>query len=118
MSHAHRTAASGGGAQDNDQGQPDKHWFKVRLAELGHTQRALAKVLDIDPAAVTLMLQGKRKIELKEAVALARLLDVSVEEILERVGVDLRGVRKPLTNSADTKPKFRFCPHCGEKLGM
>lgn len=97
---------------------PDDKWFKGRLAELGHTQRALARVLGLDPAAVSLMLRGKRKIEVKEAVALARLLDVPVDEILERVGVDLRGVRKAAESGNSEKNfRFKFCPHCGERLG-
>ena len=111
----HATKSHAAAAKDH----PDKHWFKVRMAELGHTQRALAKILDLDPAAVTLMLQGKRKIEVKEAVALARLLDVSVEEVLSRVGVDMRGVRKPDgAASGPSAARFKFCPHCGESLDL
>jgi len=63
------------------------------------------------------MLRGKRGMDVSEAVALARLLGVSVDDVLERTGEDLRGVRGASDHGAGAGVgRFKFCPHCGERL--
>ena len=42
--------------------------------------------MGLDPAAVSLMLRGKRKMSAAEAAEIARLLNVSVEEVLLHAG--------------------------------
>lgn len=78
-----------------DAGMPiDTAWFTDRLAQRRLSQRGLAKLMGLDPAAVSLMLRGKRKIILEEAAQLAVLLDVSVTEVLERAGLPVHGEAK------------------------
>ena len=77
----------------------DREWFRQRLEDIQMSQRKLAKHLELDPAAVTLMLRGERRITTAEAQQIAGLFAVPVTEILRRAGVDVRDdVRKvPLT---------------------
>lgn len=43
-------------------------WFRDRLRGIELSQRGLAKLLDVDAAAVSYMLRGQRKMTLQEAV--------------------------------------------------
>lgn len=67
----------------------DTRWFQNRLADKRISQRHLATVLSLDPAAVSLMLRGKRKMSAAEAAEVSRVLNVDVEEVLRRAGIDL-----------------------------
>lgn len=68
----------------------DRDWFRDRLKDIEMSQRKLAKHLDLDPAAVTLMLRGERRMTTAEAQQIASLFAVPVTEILRRAGVDVR----------------------------
>lgn len=72
----------------------DQTWFTERLEHRQLSQRRLAKLMGLDPAAVSLMFRGKRKIALEEASQLAVLLDVPVTEVLERAGLHVHGERR------------------------
>jgi transcriptional regulator with XRE-family HTH domain len=72
----------------------DSGWFVDRLAARKLSQRGLAKLMGLDPAAVSLMFRGRRKITLEEAAQLAVLLDVSTTEVLERSGLPVYGEPK------------------------
>lgn len=65
----------------------DSAWFARRLAEIGETQRALARFLEADPSTVSKMLSGFRRIRLEEAERLARFLRLPLLEVLEHAGV-------------------------------
>jgi len=67
----------------------DTRWFKTVIADKNLRQKDIAKQLQLDASAVSLMLRGKRDIKLEEAGELARILGVSVQEILDHAGVDL-----------------------------
>lgn len=62
-------------------------WFKDRLADKKISQRKLAKLLDLDPAAVSYMFKGTRAMKLDEAAAIATLLGQPLDEILRHAGV-------------------------------
>lgn len=66
----------------------DTAWFRRRLAELDMTQAALAQAVDIDTAALSLLLRGRRRLGIEEVGPLARSLRVSPVELLRRAGVD------------------------------
>lgn len=90
----------------------DREWFLERLVGAKISQRQLAKHLGLDPAAVTLILQDRRKITSNEALQIASLLGVSVAEILRRAGVDVRDdVRKvPIAGIVADEGKVTFLP--------
>lgn len=66
----------------------DTLWFRQRLSEQGISQRKLAHDMHLDPAAVSLMLRGKRRIQTEEVPVLAKLLGVPAAEIMTRYGLD------------------------------
>jgi transcriptional regulator with XRE-family HTH domain len=66
--------------------QIDTRWFQNQLADKRLSQRQLAKRLSLDPAAVSLMLRGKRKMSASEAAEIAAQLGVSADEVLMRAG--------------------------------
>lgn len=72
----------------------DTQWFVDRIAGRKLSQRGLAKLMGLDPAALSLALRGKRKLTLEEAAQLSVLLDVSTTEVLERAGIQTHGENK------------------------
>lgn len=68
----------------------NKLWFQNQLQSSQITQRKMAKVLRLDPSAVSLILQGKRGIKLSEATELARLFGVPLEDVLVAAGIRMQ----------------------------
>ena len=64
----------------------DTMWFRGKLADKRLSQRKLALLMDIDPAAMSLMIRGKRKMSVTEAAEIAKFLGVGVDEVLLRAG--------------------------------
>jgi len=64
-------------------------WFRDKLADKQLSQRGLARLMDLDSSAVSLMLRGKREIKLAEAAAMARLLGATAEEVLVNAGANV-----------------------------
>jgi hypothetical protein len=77
----------------------DEKWFRKNLTSLKMTQRQVAKRLKIDPASLSNLIQGKRKLKNEEAAILASLFGVDVVEVLEMAGVKLT-----------LSPKAHQCP--------
>ncbi|MCA3246521.1 MAG: helix-turn-helix transcriptional regulator [Azospirillum sp.] len=69
----------------------DTNWFQGRIKDVKKSQRELATVLGIDPAQVTNMLRGKRRMQLSEAAIIAQFLNVPVEEVLAHAGLPVNG---------------------------
>lgn len=69
----------------------ETEWFRERLAAKKLTQRAVARLLGINPSGLSLMLKGSRTMKLQEAAHLARLLGVPTTEVLARAGVEQDG---------------------------
>lgn len=69
----------------------DTQWFTDRLAERQLSQRGLAKLMGIDPSAISLMLRDKRRMTLEEAAQIAVLLNSSTDEVLRAAGVEPPG---------------------------
>ena len=68
----------------------DTQWFKGKLQDKALSQRKLAKMLEMDPAALSLMLRGKRQMTNHEAYQLSTLLGVSVNEVLRHAGIEVQ----------------------------
>ena len=67
----------------------DTKWFRDKLSDRQMSQRALARAMGLDAAAVSLMLRGKREMKIQEAAEVARLMGVPAEEILTHAGIKL-----------------------------
>lgn len=67
----------------------DAEWFNQRLADRQLSQRGLAKLMGLDPAAVNRMFQGKRRMTLEEAAQIAVLLNSTTTDVLTAAGVPL-----------------------------
>lgn len=65
----------------------DTRWFQNLIADRRLSQRRLAKQLGLDPAAVSLMFRGKRRMQMHEAADVDRLLGVSMDEVLQHAGI-------------------------------
>lgn len=78
----------------------DTVWFRHHLEARKMSQRALAKVLGVDHAAVSLMLRGKRKMTNAEAKKIADVIGAKVTEVLRRAGIDVRDdvLKVPITS--------------------
>lgn len=64
-------------------------WFRERLAEREMSVRRLAKHLELDPSAVSLMLRGRRTMTADEANRISGLLTIPVTEVLAQAGVQI-----------------------------
>lgn len=62
-------------------------WFRTMLSQRKMSQRSLAKAMDLDPAAISLMLRGKRKLQLTEAKQIAAILSVQLNDVLLAAGI-------------------------------
>jgi hypothetical protein len=65
----------------------DKDWFTAQLRARKTTQRALAQHMGIDASAVSLLLDGRRRLQLPQAQEMADFLGVDVAEVLAHAGV-------------------------------
>lgn len=65
----------------------NKAWVKERLADLGLTQAALAAHMGWAAARVTEILQGKRRVEVAEAVRIADFLRTDLSTIHSVLGI-------------------------------
>ena len=64
-------------------------WFRQLLAAKKLSQRKLAKLLELDPAAVSLMLRGQRKMTNEEAHQISVILGVAITEVLRQAGIEV-----------------------------
>lgn len=64
----------------------DLNWFRGRLADRRLSQRQLARLMNLDPSAVSLMLRGKRRASAQEVADISSLLGVSADEVVLRLG--------------------------------
>lgn len=64
-------------------------WFRERLAERDMSIRRLAKHLELDPSAVSLMLRGMRTMTADEANRISGLLTIPVTEVLAQAGIPI-----------------------------
>lgn len=65
----------------------DHGWFDARLAALGLSRDDLALTLGLSPEQTTALFKDQRELSLAEVRLLARLLDVSIEDLADRAGV-------------------------------
>lgn len=72
-------------------------FFKNRLKDRDISQRKLATLLKLDPAAITLMLKGERRMQPAEAKVIAELLGLPITQVLREAGV-------PVTEDVGTVP--------------
>jgi transcriptional regulator with XRE-family HTH domain len=72
-------------------------WFRDVLAQKKLSQRRLAALMELDPAAVSLMLRGHRRMTPEEAHQMGIILGVKTTEILRQAGIavsdDVRHVK-------------------------
>lgn len=96
-------------------------WFKNKLMSQGLSQRSLSKKLGVDPSAFTLFLQGKRRLQLEEASGLARILAVTLDEVLIHAGMDLAGSSGESNAALNSRGLVKSVPIVGlvgEGLGV
>ncbi len=63
----------------------DKKWFMNRWAEKGLSLRKVAKLIDIDPGALSYTLSGRRQMKVPEISKIATIMGVSREEVLAHI---------------------------------
>ncbi|MCV6545915.1 MAG: helix-turn-helix transcriptional regulator [Cohaesibacter sp.] len=83
----------------------NKDWFMSAFKDRGTSLRRTAKHLEIDPSAMSRTLSGQRKLQMNEAQALARFLNIPVADVLANAGMDINQVPEnssiPLSKQID-----------------
>jgi len=69
----------------------DDQFFRDALRATDKSQREMARFMGLDPAAITLMLQGRRAMQLSEAQQISEFLGIPVEDVLRHAGLQLSG---------------------------
>lgn len=64
-------------------------WFRARLQDFKLSQRKLAFMLGIDPAAASLLLRGRRRMTTREAHQISTILGVPLLEVMRQAGIDV-----------------------------
>ena len=64
-------------------------WFKDKLRAVKLSQRQLAKKMGLDPASVSYMLSGKRRMTMDEARQIAGHILIGVTEVMRQAGIDV-----------------------------
>ena len=67
----------------------DSKWIRARIAKIGGSQAELGRVLGVDRAQITRMLDGQRRVQLDDVKPMAIYLEVSTVEMLRRLGLDV-----------------------------
>ena len=86
------------------------NWFREKLTELSMSQRQLARELGLDPAAVSYMINGKRRVSIEEANRISEIFGVLPTEVMRQVGVQVEesGMYVPIgaytTNGCEVLP--------------
>lgn len=65
----------------------NKKWFVDRMADRQISQNQLAKFLNLHGAALSRTFSGDRRMQTQEAIAIANLLGVTLDEVLTHAGV-------------------------------
>ena len=73
--------------------QPDHDFFRRALADAGMSQRALARLMQLDVAALNRMFSGDRKVMLHEAMQIARFLNLDLMKVADKFGIETYGVK-------------------------
>lgn len=73
--------------QSKPRPQVNTQWFRDRLADKRISQRQFAKLLGVEPAAVTRMFTGFRRMSTDEAAYFASFVGATLDEVLRNMGV-------------------------------
>lgn len=67
----------------------DKLWVRNALKSRKKTQIQLADALKLDPSAITLLLNGTRKLQTHEIGEVAKFLNVPIMDVMKAFGVEI-----------------------------
>lgn len=90
----------------------DSKWFRDSLQDRRMTQREFASRVGIDPASLTLTLQGKRRMTIERAADFARELCVPMDDVMKKFGVGSHedAQRVPIIGYVDGAAEVTFTP--------
>jgi transcriptional regulator with XRE-family HTH domain len=92
----------------------DGEWMRQQLKEKGKSQADLARFLKVEPAIITRILQGRRRLQLDDCRQIARFLGMPVDDVLRHAGMKLRQVTAsgkamvPIIGRADANGQVRL----------
>lgn len=66
----------------------NQEWFFAQFENIGFSLRKMARALEIDPSSLSYTLSGKRRLQMSEAVAMAKILGRSLHEVLANAGLE------------------------------
>ena len=90
----------------------DSKWFRDSLADRRMTQREFATLAGMDPASLTLTLQGKRRMTIERAAEFARILAIPVDDVMKRFGINAHenAQRVPIIGYIDGAAEVTITP--------
>lgn len=72
--------------------KPDAEYFKRVLADRDMSQRALARLMELDVASLNRMFSGDRAVQAHEAIKIARFLNLDLMTVMQKFGIETHGV--------------------------
>jgi transcriptional regulator with XRE-family HTH domain len=93
----------------------DSEWFKKQLAANGISLRELARKMNLDASAVSLMLRGQRKMTMAECKELSGHLGHKMSEIMRAAGIENTddAARLTITMFVDAQGHVKNLPKSG-----
>lgn len=76
--------------------KPDTDYFRRLIQERGLSQRSLARLMEMDVASLNRIFSGGREVKLRDAVQLARFLDLDLFHTAQKLGVEVRDLQSKL----------------------
>ena len=89
----------------------DRAWFLARLREKKLSIRKLAKLIGRDPSSVSRITYGRQLLHLEDAIKIARILNVTLYELLRRMGREpsTEGMILPVIGSVNDSLHITIC---------
>lgn len=78
----------------------NKPWFIDQLSARNESQASMARFLGIHPSQMSLLLNGKRRLQMDMAERIARFLHVPVEDVIEQAGIK---INRPTGNDVSVR---------------
>jgi transcriptional regulator with XRE-family HTH domain len=86
----------------------DSAWFHEQLARKGASLRDLARFMELDPSAVSRMLNGERKMSAEEQDDIAAFLGAALVDVVAHRRGDVSGFAEPKQEAYVPEPMKMF----------
>lgn len=93
----------------------NKRWFQNRLMDRSLSQAQAARLLNMQASALTRIFNGERRLQMDEAIELARIVSAPLDEVMLQAGMSLPASKHRATIRGVVEPDCSV--HDGKRRG-